>query len=80
MSKVIDDIKAAEAARFPCPGVLSEQALRVGLEVEQVYQGYVQAETEAKHEAVEALRRVVAGEQSDELSALVCGILSKESA
>ena len=35
------------------------------------------AETQAKHESVEALRRVVMGERSDELVQLVGGILSK---
>jgi len=37
----------------------------------------LKAETEAKHEAVEALRRVIMGEESAELSRLVGGILSK---
>lgn len=35
------------------------------------------AETQAKHEAVDCLRRVIVGEQSDELVKLVSGILSK---
>ena len=37
----------------------------------------LKAETEAKHDVIEALRRVVSGEESDDLSKLVLGILSK---
>ncbi|HCA25300.1 MAG TPA: hypothetical protein DEP32_14140 [Pseudomonas sp.] len=35
------------------------------------------AETQAKHEAVECLRRIVDGDESDELVELINGILSK---
>ncbi|MED5492715.1 MAG: hypothetical protein VYD45_11420 [Pseudomonadota bacterium] len=35
------------------------------------------AETQAKHEAVDCLRRIVDGDESDDLVGLITGILSK---
>lgn len=55
MSKVIDDIIAREESGLPCQQSLPMPCKRLMLEVEQVYQSYVQAETKARHEAVEAL-------------------------
>ena len=60
-------------------GAIDTALLNADLLREQVaeLESALLAETQAKHEAVECLRRFIMGEQSEELMRLVGGILSK---
>ncbi|MCC4260822.1 hypothetical protein LL270_09155 [Pseudomonas aestusnigri] len=77
MNKQHEVVPQTEQHRIEC--AIDTALLNADILREQVaeLEAALLAETQAKHEAVEALRRVVSGEESDDLSKLVLGILSK---